>query len=168
MAPMTPQTLGRLYRECAPALLLYARQWCEGGEDVVQDAFVKLAQQRNAPEQPVAWLYTVVRNLVRMASRSTGRRRQRETRASSPEAWFSTVDDRLDARRAAEVLGELPLDQREVIVARLWGGLTFEEIARLVGCSLPTAHRRYQAGLTELHERLEGRWIPTTTLPKTI
>ena len=56
------------------------------------------------------------------------------------------------------------VDVREVIGARLWGGLTFDEVARLVGCSLATAHRRFQAGLTELRMRLEGQWIPD---PKT-
>jgi RNA polymerase sigma-70 factor (ECF subfamily) len=48
----------------------------------------------------------------------------------------------------------LPLEQREVIVAHLWGGLTFEEIAGLCHCSTTTAHRRYVAGLTELRTRL--------------
>ena len=56
---------------------------------------------------------------------------------------------------------------REAIVARLWGGLTFEEVARLQGCSLTTAHRRYQAGLARLHARLESRWTSITTDAKT-
>jgi RNA polymerase sigma-70 factor (ECF subfamily) len=48
-------------------------------------------------------------------------------------------------------------------VARLWGGLTFDQIARLQRCSLTTAHRRYHEGLTRLHERLEGSCSPQTT-----
>ena len=87
--------------------------------------------------------------------------RQREQRVGSAEAWFSPTEDRLDADEAARRLAELPLDLREVIVARLWGGLTFEEIAALVGCSLPTAHRRYHTGLAQLRERLEGQWTRT-------
>ena len=59
------------------------------------------------------------------------------------------------------------LELREVIVARLWGGLTFEEIAQLVGCSLPTAHRRYHVGLTELRERMDGQWMRSPRLPAT-
>ena len=51
---------------------------------------------------------------------------------------------------------ELPLAWREVIVARIWGGLTFEQIARLVGCSLTSAYRRYHDGLAEMKERVEG------------
>jgi RNA polymerase sigma-70 factor (ECF subfamily) len=163
--PLAPEDLGRLYRQHAPALLLYARQWSGSAEDLVQEAFVKLAQQAAAPERVLPWLYRVVRNEGLAANRSAARRRKREGQASAPEAWFSAVDDALDARDAVGRLGELPLELREVIVARVWGSLTFEEVAQVVGCSLPTAHRRYQAGLAELRERLEGRWTrisPTT------
>jgi RNA polymerase sigma factor (sigma-70 family) len=167
MPSMEPTVLGRLYRQHAPALRLYARQWGGSAEDLVQEAFVRLAGQTPPPEQILPWLYRVVRNAALMAHRTTARRRQREQRASKREAWFATNEDRLDGDEATRQLAELPLEWREVIVARLWGGLTFEEIARLVGCSLPTAHRRYQTGLTQLRERLEGRWITTPTAPKT-
>jgi RNA polymerase sigma-70 factor (ECF subfamily) len=163
MRPIDPTVLGRLYRQHAPALRLYARQWGGGGEDLVQNAFVHLAKQTTPPEQVLPWLYRVVRNEALSAYRSAARRRQREQRASAPEAWFSAADDRLDSNEAARLLADLPLEMREVIVARVWGGLTFEAISRLVGCSLPTAHRRYQTGLIQLRERLEGRWTPTPT-----
>lgn len=166
MTPIEPDDLGRLYRRHAPALRLYARQWIGGGEDLVHDAFVKLAQQVPPPERVLPWLYRVVRNGALAAQRATMRRRRRESVAGVAEAWFSSADDQLDAADAARLLAELPLEQREAIVARLWGGLTFDEIAQLVGCSLPTAHRRYQAGLSELQQRLEGRWThtpPTST-----
>ena len=162
MPPLTPHDLGRLYRDHAPALRLFARQWPGCAEDVVQDAFVTLARQDPPPQQVLAWLCQVVRNGAVAAARSAGRRRRRENAASAPEAWFAVADDRLDAADAARALAELPLEQREVIVARLWGGLTFDEIAKLVGCSLPTAHRRYHAGLTELRTRLR---VPCTETP---
>jgi RNA polymerase sigma factor (sigma-70 family) len=161
MPPLTPQDLGRLYRQHAPALRLFARQWPACGEDVVHDAFVALARQTRPPENLRAWLYQVVRTGALAAARSAGRRRKREGAASAPEAWFTTTHDRLDAEVAARSLATLPLEQREVIVARLWGGLTFDEVARLVGCSLPTAHRRYHAGLTELRTRLKVPCTPT-------
>lgn len=167
MPPIAPEELGRLYRRHAPALRLYARQWVDGGEDLVHDAFVALARQMPAPARVLPWLYRVVRNAALADRRAAARRRRREAVAGTPEAWFSRADHRLDAAAAAHLLAELPLEQREVIVARLWGGLTFEEVAQLAGCSLPTAHRRYQAGLTELHERLTGRWTRTPETPTT-
>jgi RNA polymerase sigma-70 factor (ECF subfamily) len=168
MRPLPPEALGQLYRQHAPALRLYARQWGACAEDVVQDAFVRLARQVPPPERVRPWLYQVVRNRALEVHRGTIRRRRREERASTPEAWFAAADARLDADEAARLLAELPLEQREVIVARLWGGLTFEEIAPLAGCSLPTAHRRYQAGLAALRERLEAPCTRTPWVPKTV
>ena len=164
MPPLEPEALGCLYRRHAPALLLYARQWPGAADDLVHNAFVRLAGQCPPPDNVLPWLYRVVRNEALASRRSAARRHRRESAASTPEVWFTPADDQLDAREAARRLAELPLEIREVIVARLWGGLTFEEIARLVGCSLPTAHRRYHTGLVELRERLEGRWThsPTT------
>ena len=164
MPPLEPETLGRLYRRHAPALRLFARQWPAGGEDLVHDAFLALARQATPPERVLPWLYAVVRNAASAARRADVRRLRRETAAGVPEAWFGSVDERIDAQESARLLAELPLEQREVVVARVWGGLTFDEVARLVGCSLPTAHRRYQAGLSELQRRLSGRW---TRIPKT-
>jgi RNA polymerase sigma factor (sigma-70 family) len=161
MGPIDASNLGRLYREHAPALRLFARQW-GGAEDVVHDAFVKLARQAPPPADVLPWLYSVVRNGAREAHRREARSRRRERSVSAPESWFCPAEDRLDAGEAARRLAELPLELREVIVARVWGGLTFDDIARLVGCSLPTAHRRYQSGLAQLRERLEGRCQVTT------
>lgn len=165
MRPIEPTVLGQLYRRHAPALRLYARQWGGGAEDLVQNAFVCLAQQSPPPGQVLPWLYRVVRNEALAAHRTAARRRRRERRAGTPEAWFSPAEERLDAGEATRRLAELPLELREVIVARLWGGLTFEDIAALVGCSPATAHRRYQTGLAQLRERLEGRWTRTPTAP---
>src|SRR5258707_6937659 len=114
MARITPEELGRLYRAHAPALRLYARQWPAGEEDLVQDAFIKLAQQAPAPEQVLPWLYRVVRNGALAAGRGQARRRRRENRASAAEAWFAAADDRIDGRMATRLLAELPLEQREV------------------------------------------------------
>lgn len=161
--------LGRLFDAIGPALILYARQWSDrqGAEDAVQEAFLALARQAELPQQPSAWLYQVVRNSLISAARSRKRSKDREALSSRTEAWFSAVDDQLDARQATQSLAELEPDCREVIVARIWGGLTFEQIARLQGCSLTTAHRRYQAGLSQLHERLERPCTShkTTTKP---
>jgi RNA polymerase sigma factor (sigma-70 family) len=172
MARIDPENLGRLFDEHASSLVLFARQWCSAPDDIVQDAFVMLARQKVMPDRVVPWLYRVVRNGVITASRRTHRRRRREERAASVEgvrsdSWFESTDDRIDAERASRLLADLDAETREAIVARLWGGLTFEEIARLQGCSLSTTYRRYQAGLARLQERLEPKWTSTNRTPTT-
>jgi RNA polymerase sigma-70 factor (ECF subfamily) len=168
MGRIAPEYLAQLFDAHAAALVLYARQWCHAAEDVVQDAFLTLARQSLLPGRIVPWLYRVVRNGALAANRRERRRRTRETRASAPELWFSAADDRIDALSAQAILGQIEPNDREAIVARICGGLTFEDIARLQGCSVTTAHRRYQAGLAQLQQRLEPSWThhPTAS-PRT-
>jgi RNA polymerase sigma-70 factor (ECF subfamily) len=157
---MDSDWLGGLVDRYAAALELYARQWCHAPEDVVQEAFLKLVAQRPLPDQPAAWLFRVVRNGALNAALAARRRRHHEAEAASEGAiWFRTDSessrrDSLDAESASAALQSLPLEQREAIVAHLWGGLTFEQIGELTGCSASTAHRQYVSGLATIRDRL--------------
>lgn len=155
---MGPDLLARLLDEHGSALALYARTWCSTPDDVVQQALLKLVRQPCLPDRLVPWLYRVVRNEAISASRAQQRRRRHETAAAERAAsWFvPATGDRLDAAEAARALAKLPEREREVIVARLWGGLSFEEIAELMETSSTSAHRWYEAGLAALRERLEA------------
>jgi len=161
---MTPRHLAELIDRHGPALVLYARQWCAAPEDVVQDAFLKLVEQRHAPEDPPAWLFRVVRNRALDAAKIE-RRRQRRESAARPVSWFVEPEiDGLDAERAMAALERLPRELRETIVARLWGGLTFDQIAAVSECSASSAFRRYEAGIAALRETL-GVSCPTDLTP---
>ena len=152
---MTPGEVATLIDTHAAPLLLYARQFCDAAEDVVQDAFFELVTARRRPEGVVGWLYRVVRNGAIDAARTSRRRRERETAVARPVRWF--VEDEvagLDAEVAVAALQGLPQEQREVIVARLWGGLGFEQIADVSGSSASTAFRRFTAGIEALRQIL--------------
>ncbi len=157
---MDSQWLGRMVDRYAAALELYARQWCDAPEDVVQEAFLKLVGQRPLPAEPGAWLFRVVRNAAINAAVAARRRRRHEAEAAGEAAiWLEPTTDQsgmgtLDAPAASAALQSLPLEQREVIVAHLWGGLTFEQIGKLAGSSSSTAHRLYSAGLSAIREQL--------------
>lgn len=153
---MEADDLRQLLDAHAAALILYARQWSTSPEDIVQEAFLKLARQARPPGRVLSWLYRVVRNAAMDAARSARRRRHHEQVAAARTAtWFQPADGAtLDGATATQALQTLPEDQREIVVAHLWGGLTFEEIAELVGASSSTAHRKYLAALTTLRERL--------------
>jgi RNA polymerase sigma factor (sigma-70 family) len=168
---MDSDELGRLIDRHASALELYARQWCDTPEDVVQDAFLKLTGQATVPENPAAWLFRAVRNGAINAGTAAQRRRRHESEAAAESRpWFqsehdATRPDALDPETATAELQALPLEQREVIVAHLWGGLTFEQIAELSGISSSTAHRHYRAGLIALRERLGVSCHKSRTMP---
>jgi len=153
---MGPEILGELVDRHARALVLYARQWCAAPEDVVQEAFLKMVTYQPAPNKTVPWLYRVVRNAAISASRAERRRRRYEAAASEYYLpWFeASADTILDGHTVAQALQALPAEPREAIMLHLWGGLTFEEIAEVTGCSSSTAHRWYASGLDLLRERL--------------
>ena len=77
---------------------------------------------------------------------------------SEGREWFEPEMDMhpgvVDPELAADELRALPIEEREMIIAHLWGGLTFDQIAAMAGCSSSTAHRRYAQGLSTLRERL--------------
>lgn len=153
---MDPRGIGELIAKLGPALVLYARQWSAAPEDVVQDAFLKLAGQRTPPERVAAWLHRVVRNEAINRGRAEARRKKHETRAAARQpTWFLPESD-LDARAATAALEGLPGEEREIIVMHLWGGLSFAEIAEVAGSTSSTVHRRYTAGIERLRERMNA------------
>jgi RNA polymerase sigma-70 factor (ECF subfamily) len=153
---VTPERLAELLEAHAAALELFASQLSQAPADVVQEAFVELAGQPEVPQNPVGWLYRVVRNRAASEARSARRRKRRESAvAAANEAWFQTpAGGDLDADEAAEALRGLPEGLREVLVARIWGGLTFEQIGEVIQTSAATAFRRYEEALSRLRSRL--------------
>jgi len=152
--------LAHLLDRHAAALGLFARQWCSSPDDVVQEAFLKLAEQDHSPVDPVAWLYRVVRNRAISRGRSDSRRRRHEQEAATRrplwenDATDSPASERIDAQAAAKALETLLPEDREIVVARLWGGLTFQQIGQLIGASDSAAHRRYTKAIHSLKATL--------------
>jgi RNA polymerase sigma factor (sigma-70 family) len=153
------ERLTRTVTERAAALVLYARQWLDGtsAEDAVQEALVALLTLRESPCQPMAWMYRAVRNAAIDAARAAQRRRRHERRVGQARVgWFVPQSDALlDAQTAEQSLRQLNHEHREVVVLRIWGDLTFAEIATVLQLSVSTAYDRYQAALRELRKALE-------------
>jgi RNA polymerase sigma-70 factor (ECF subfamily) len=162
---VSPELLGRLLDEHGPALALYAAQWTASADDCVQEALIELAGLPQAPASPVAWLYRVVRNRAISQWRSSRRREKHEQLAQRLRwDWEGEAPTEPTPAELAAAVAALPDELREVIVVRTWGGLNFEQIAELVGCSTSTAHRRYETGLAALRERLSVACPAKTTI----
>ncbi len=160
MSPVTPAIISRLLDEHAARLELYAIQWTGSPEDIVQEAFIKLASQSEMPEKPVNWLYRVVRNGAISWSRKHLRQRKHESNIYyQTKNWFEeNQDSQLDANSVSDALIKIPENEREVIIAHIWGGLTFEQIAEIIGATSSTAHRYYHSGLKSLKQLLDLSW----------
>ncbi len=156
--PISPQNLAAIWRECAAGLGLLARTRCSTPEDCVQEAFVRLAQQPCLPPNPRAWLVQVVRHLAINSCRSENRRISREARyvRMRPEWFFaSEAIDPQPAKELERAILQLEPEYREVVVAHLWNGLTFRQIAEAFEISSSKAHRDYLFAIESLRHTMK-------------
>lgn len=157
--PVDHLLIAELLARHGAALALYARQWTVDADDCVQEALIELAGQRTAPDNPTAWLYRVVRNRALNAARGKRRRSERE-QAVAERRRASTGPTPADAVEIEELLARLPCVDREIVVLRVWGQLSWQEIAELVGSSKSSVHRDYAAALARLREMGEPKPCP--------
>jgi RNA polymerase sigma-70 factor (ECF subfamily) len=141
-----------------PALVLYARQIVHDGalaEDAVQDGFVRFWRRRDQADDAAALLYAAVRSAALDLLRRRQRHGRRERAAAPPEVCFDvTAEERERAARVTAALAELPPEQREAVVLKIWAGLTFGQIAAAVGEPANTVASRYRYAMEKLAARL--------------
>jgi RNA polymerase sigma-70 factor (ECF subfamily) len=149
----------RLYEVHGPALLAYASAFLPDpseAEDMLHQVFLELIRRRVAISSP-GYLFRAVRNRVFNQIRD----RSREVALEGEDAgaqWLESPSGSTETALALQsALGTVPEEQREVIVLRVWGQLTFEEIGGVVGISPNTAASRYRYGLAKLTEVWNGR-----------
>lgn len=123
----------------------------QDAEDCLQETFLRALRHRSAEPilQPRAWLYAVAGNVgksqLRRRRAETDRRASLEDDVPAPSFDFAQDGrDRSEAvRRAVE---SLPARQREALLLRRYQGLTYEEVARVMGGSSQAARANvYQA-----------------------
>jgi RNA polymerase sigma-70 factor (ECF subfamily) len=143
----------QLYEEHGRALLAYASALLRdpsAAEDVLHQVFVKLVAGRLAIDgPPAAYLFRAVRN----AALNHIRGQSREVELDEAVTWLESPGASRETVLALQsALQSLPREQREVVVLHVWGQLTFEEAAAVVGISPNTAASRYRYGLAKLKE----------------
>jgi RNA polymerase sigma-70 factor (ECF subfamily) len=137
----------RLYRELAPAVRGYVRaQGAAEPDDVVGEVFLALVRELRAfsPRSDAerdfrALVFTIAHRRVVDELR---RRARRPVAPAPPEVLAEAAGAggdvtqeamaSLDDARVVAAIAELPLDQRAVLLLRILGDLTVEEVARVV------------------------------------
>jgi len=143
----------------AGRFLLYARQVsrCEADAyDLVQEAIVESwGRQPDGRPPPIALVYATIRRRAIDLARSEDRRNHRESRVAEDTnfVWFdSGVEDRERDKLLQNAMSSLLDIYREVVVLKVWGELTFAEIAEALDIPANTAASRYRYGLEELRK----------------
>jgi len=151
--------------ENGPRLLLFARGWSQSkhdAEDLVQEAILRLwnhqaPQKSGPPDLPL--VFSTIRFCGLNHHRSETRRRKREESVlyfnDFQDVWLDPLleedEEALILRRAVQ---ELSPKLREVIVMKIWGGLTFLQISETLAVSPNTAASRYRYGLEQLAQEM--------------
>jgi len=153
----------KFYEAKAAGLILYGRALglTHGeAEDVLQETFLALVRLPELPREPENYCLRSFRNRALNHKRSLWRRLTRELEVlADGHHWFEKSPDETEQSLqtdAVRCLEELPVEQREVIVLKIWNQLTFGEIGGLLEISPNTAAGRYRYGLQKIKSKLEG------------
>lgn len=159
MRSIDSEQLSAWYDAYSDKLMLYARAWLaeDAAQDAVQVAFTRLLTGTAPPTDVQAWLFRTVHNeaITRLRKKARHARHGKLLSAQQPSWFESRSDDLIDGRTAQAILMALDPSQREVVVLRIWGQMSLQEIADVVGVSLTTVHSRYKAALAAIRKRME-------------
>ncbi|MHC4876586.1 MAG: RNA polymerase sigma factor [Planctomycetota bacterium] len=131
-------------------------------EEAVQDTFLSAYARRETfdPQYPFrGWLWTILLNACRTIARREQRRTDRPGQNPLTDNQLDTAPERDAFNALVEVernallhqhLSTLPVAQADALRLRFFGGLTYDEIAGAMGCSLNGAKQRVKRGLERL------------------
>lgn len=126
--------------------------------DVVQDSYLKIrasAHLYSPMGKPMAWVFTIVRNLAMSKLRLKGQTVQMEDIENDPS--LSYIIDNEDKLTLQSVLNLLSEQEREIILLHAVWGHTHSEIAGILGIPLSTVLSKYHRGLKKLRNYLKER-----------
>lgn len=134
----------------------HARQ---DADDLAQRTFVAategLARFRGTASART-WLFAIAHNVLRQWSRELRRQSAREvglgdkTRPSAGAGLHTMLTDKRDRRVLLEALRRLDLESQLVLQLRYWDGVTADEIAEILGCTVHGARNRLRKAKREL------------------
>ncbi len=164
--PVTAAALESIYVEYRQALFTLALSITGSqqlAEDAIHDVFAKLFQKQNLQCELVPYVFKSIRNtsidLVRKRKRG---QRVQETLISGyvgPRSVGESPDQVCTKQEIHSALHDaiqqLPAEQRDAVLMKAIGGLTFEEAGRALNVPTKTVATRYRRALIRLEKLLE-------------
>jgi RNA polymerase sigma-70 factor (ECF subfamily) len=148
-----------LYEACADRLHHYLTVRLgsiEDASDALQETFLRLARRAKKfadISDPISYAFVAARNEAARLSKKRTRRTQRQV-ARAEMLFVESASNDLTIRETAEAissaLAELDAGLREIIELKVYGGLTFAEIAAVTCLPQGTVATRYRTGIGRL------------------
>jgi RNA polymerase sigma-70 factor (ECF subfamily) len=135
-------------------------------EDALQEALLRVVRHRerfdpNKSFHP--WFYAILRHVCADLRRRRRRDRLRldgEAPGPAPASQPDQAEGWADAR---DLLGQLPASHADALVLRIYGGMSFAEVAAALGIGSEAAKKRAQRGLRKLRDLLEAAETPRSS-----
>ena len=145
----------------------------EAAEDAVQDAYIRIAHPavpHAMPEHPRGWMFRVLRNLCIDRLRS----RKSRLRVVTSDGEIETLSQHLSVHRTPETellssdalervaraMDAMPEDQSEVLSLYAVEGLSYREIATIIGVPVGTIRSRLNRARQSLRTLVEANDLP--------
>lgn len=159
-----PQRYNALWNRHLDRLVLYGQVLLgdrSAAEDAVQAVFLRIFSSGKLPDAATesSYLFQAVRNEASNELRSRVRARKAAESLFRSKAHDVPEDVALAdfGRHVQDALQELPEAEREAVVLKTWGALSFPEAAAVTGVSEKTFEHRYYRGLESLKEKMGVR-----------
>lgn len=127
--------------------------------DLMQDTYVKIISAAHLYKpmgKPLAWMFTIARNLHYTNTKKEKRNISLEPVEVSNDQRFSYVTDVDDRIILEAVLSLLSEEEREIVILYAVSGMKHKEIAESLGLKLSTTLSKYHRALKKLRQYLEG------------
>jgi RNA polymerase sigma factor (sigma-70 family) len=159
-----------LYRDLAPTVLGYLRaNNAPEPDDTLSEVFLQVARDLHGFDGDErafrAWVFTIAHHRL-IDSRRRFARRPAEPVAEPPEPPASTLDDaaeralaRIGAEEVHRVLAALSPDQRAVLLLRVLGELTVDEVATALGKRPGAVKALQRRGLAAIRRELRREGV---------
>lgn len=132
----------------------------EDTQDIVQDTYLKIraAAHLYQPQgKPLAWIFTIARNLTHNLQKKNGRSiylEDGDLENNKDLSYVTDVTDRLILEAAFKLLSE---EERQILLLHALSGIKHREIAKSMGVPLSTVLSRYHRSLKKLRKFLAGQ-----------
>lgn len=132
--------------------------------DVVQDVFLKWTTQCNqsVPDHPKSWLRRVTMNraidVIRKNQRSLEHITAIDPTVSLPAPSMDHAEQSELRKDIAMALDRVTDHQRSVLVAKIYDGMTFAQIAEEMKLAVSTVKTHYLRAIRVMRDRLQKSW----------
>ncbi len=121
-------------------------------EDAVLSAILAVSELKQAPRDLAAYLFQVVRNKALHSNKHAARFTDESAMGNFIDLSEQNGEQKVFSQQVLQQLSKLDGNQQQVLIMKLFGDLTFDEIASVTGEKPNTVASWYRRGLQKLKE----------------